>query len=95
MAADLIPLILSGKKTSTVRLGIRDYPLGQATIISGKFQIPIEITEIEFMTIGHLDENVAESEGYDTLDELLQALRRFYPEAESEHDVTLVHFRQL
>jgi hypothetical protein len=94
LAADLLPLILSGKKTSTVRLGIRDYPLGPARIVSGSVSIPIEITEIIITKVGRLDGHVARSEGYDSLDELLHALKRFYPQAGQDHDITVIRFRQ-
>jgi hypothetical protein len=95
LAADLVPLVLNGKKTSTIRLGIRDYPLGHAKIVSGKLNIPIEITEIEFTKVGSLDGRVANSEGYGSLSELLLALRRFYPEAGNDRDVTVIRFRKL
>lgn len=94
LAADLVPLVLGGKKTSTVRLGIRNYPLGPARIVSGSVDIPIKITEIEFTKVGRLDERVAKSEGYDSLDELLCALKRFYPTAGVDRDITVIRFRQ-
>jgi hypothetical protein len=94
LAPDLLPLVLSGKKTSTVRLGIRNYRLGPARIVSGNVDIPIEITNIEFMKLGDLNENVAKSEGYTTLDEFLSTLKRFYPGAKTDGDVTVVRFRQ-
>jgi hypothetical protein len=94
LAADLVPLVLSGKKTSTVRVGSRNYPLGPARIVSGNMHIPIEITEIEFTKVGHLDERVAKSEGYDSLDELLSILMRFYPGTGTDRDVTVIRFRK-
>jgi hypothetical protein len=94
LAADLVPLVLSGKKTSTVRLGKRNYPLGPANIVSTNFDVPIEITAIEFSRIGHLDEDVAKTEGYESVAELLGALRRFYPNANKDHDVTILRFRK-
>jgi hypothetical protein len=94
LASDLAPLVLSGRKTSTVRLGIRNYPLGPAKIVSGKLDIPIEITKIEFTKISQLNESVAKSEGYDSIDEFLLVLKRFYPGAESDRDVTVICFQK-
>ena len=94
LAPDLVPLVVNGKKTSTVRLGIRHYPLGPARIVSDRVDIPIEITETQFTKVGLLDEHVARSEGYDSLDELLRALERFYPKAALDHDITVVRFRK-
>jgi hypothetical protein len=94
LALDLVPLVLSGKKTLTVRPGIRRYPLGPARIVSGNVDIPIEILELEFMKLRDLNQSVAKSEGYATLGEFLSNLRRFYSEAEIDRDVTVVCFRQ-
>jgi hypothetical protein len=94
LAADLVPLVLSGNKTSTVRLGIRKYPLGPALIVCRNQSISIEITELEFTKVGRLDESVAKSEGYESTSELLRALKRFYPKAENDHDITVVRFRR-
>jgi hypothetical protein len=95
LATDLTRLVLSGKKTSTVRLGIRNYPLGPARIVSGSLGIPIEITEIEFSKVGYLDASIARTEGYDSVTELMRALRTFYPGASTDRDVTIVRFRRL
>jgi hypothetical protein len=94
LASDLVPLVLSGKKTSTVRLGKRNYPLGPASIVSKNVDIPIEITDIEFTKIGSLNEKIAKMEGYASVPELLSALEKFYPNVDSERDVTVVKFRQ-
>lgn len=95
LAVDLVPLVLSGKKTSTVRLGIRNYPLGPAQIASAGLAVPIEITGLEFTKLGCLDEDVAKTEGYDSVAELLCALQRFYPDAAKDRDVTIIRFRKL
>jgi hypothetical protein len=94
LAADLIPLVLSGKKTSTIRLGIRNYSVGPARIVSRDADIGIEITEVELTKVERLSVSTAISEGYNSLDELLMALKRFYPEAGINADVTIVHFRR-
>lgn len=95
LAADLVPLVLSGEKTSTVRLGIREYPLGPARFVSGALSIPIEITEVEFTQVARLDRRGAKSEGYGSLSELLSAVRRFYPGIAMDDDITVVRFRKL
>jgi hypothetical protein len=95
LASDLVPLVLSGKKTSTVRLGKRNYPLGPAKIVSKNLDIPIEITAIEFRKLGQLDKGIADTEGYDSVNELFSALARFYPGADSDRDVTVIKFKQL
>jgi hypothetical protein len=95
LANELVPLVLSGKKTSTVRLGIRKYQLGPARIVSGNQGIPIQITGLEFTKVGRLDERVAKSDGYDSLGELLRVLKRFYPSAQIDDDITVIRFRLL
>jgi hypothetical protein len=85
---------MSGKKTSTIRLGSRRYPLGPARIVSGKVSIPITITDVEFTTVGGLNEVIAAMEGYNSLDELFRDLKRFYPGAEVDSQVTVVRFQK-
>jgi hypothetical protein len=85
---------MSGKKTSTVRLGSRRYPLGSALIVSGQASIPVTITDVEFMTVGDLNEAVANMEGYPSLSELLHDLKRFYPDVKMDSQITLVRFRK-
>lgn len=88
-------LVVNGKKTSTVRLGQRPYPLGPARIVSGSDEILVEILQLERTTIGGLTDEVAKSEGYESLSDLLNELRRFYPSAGPEHNVTVVRFRKV
>jgi hypothetical protein len=93
LASDLIPLVLNGQKTSTVRIGTRNYLPGPALIVSGGSQIPVNITDVEFTKFGDLDQAVAKAEGYDTLAELLDVILRFYPTATNDADVTIVRFK--
>jgi hypothetical protein len=95
LSSELVPLVLSGKKTSTVRLGRRDYSRGQAKIVSRDIEIPIEITDVSFTKVNSLDDEVAKSEGCGSLSDLLTILRRFYPELHGTNDVTVIRFRAL
>ncbi|WP_410052518.1 ASCH domain-containing protein [Bradyrhizobium sp. SZCCHNS3053] len=95
LAADLVPLVLSGRKTSTIRSGVRRYRPGAARIVSGSVDIPIEITDVQFTQLRQLDSRIANSEGYGSIDELLMAVRRFYPELKLHDEVTVVRFRKL
>jgi uncharacterized protein YqfB (UPF0267 family) len=94
LSAELVPWVISGRKTSTVRLGKRDYRPGAALIVSRDVEIPVEITEVRHTTVDHLDETTARSEGYNRVADLIIALKKFYPEISDHHVVTVVRFRQ-
>jgi ASC-1-like (ASCH) protein len=94
LSNDLIPSVLSGNKTSTVRLGRRSYGLGEARIVSREIEIPIEITNVSHTKMSLLNEEDARSEGYRCVRDLVLALRRFYPQIDDDSDVTIVRFRQ-
>lgn len=94
LAADLVPLVLSGRKTSTVRLGLRDYKKGNAALVSKGAKIDIEITDITFTKVSDLTDAIAKRDGYETITDLLAALRHFYPDLSEERDVTIIGFRK-
>lgn len=92
LSRSLIPLVLSGKKTSTIRRGRRSYNLGYAEIVSEEIRIPVTITRVTHSNPKLLDESVVRSEGYASLSELLTQLRTFYPDLSDSNDVTIVWF---
>lgn len=94
LVSDLLPLVLSGKKTSTVRVGRRNYKLGPATIVSGDANVTVLITEVQHTTVRQLSDQVARKEGYVSKSELLAALLRFYPDLEDDREVTVVSFER-
>ena len=88
-------LVEKGKKKSTVRAGNRKYNLGPATLVSNEKSIDILIDKIEIKFFGELTEQDAILDGFDSRDELLDALLGFYPKIHMFEPVTIVHFKKL
>ncbi|WP_082641498.1 ASCH domain-containing protein [Bradyrhizobium yuanmingense] len=88
----LIPWVIEGRKTSTVRLGKRNYELGDSVLISREHRIPIRILSVTYSLVRGLDGSVAKTEGYNSLDELKEELRYFYPDIDDDSEVTVVRF---
>jgi len=95
-ADDLMPLIRSGIKKSTLRKGRRDVRLGMVTLIATKSTCePIEVTttKICFQSLRkHLDEKVYEKEGYVSAEEFLTVLYRFYPDVTLDDEFTAIEW---
>lgn len=94
LSPKFIPWIVSGKKTSTIRLGTREYTPGAATIVSRNAAIPIEILEVKHSQVECLNEQNAHEEGYDNKSDLMSALREFYPSISDSDEVTIIRFRR-
>lgn len=90
---DYWPAVLSGRKRSTVRRGRRSYVLGDSLLSTGQQETLVRITAIRYCLVRELTEEDAVRDGFNTLDELLEALHHFYPALHSEETVTIVFFR--
>lgn len=95
LAEQFIPLIESGLKTTTVRMGKRDYSVGPADLISGDVRIPIIIQNVSFCRLRELTEHDARADGFAQRDQLLSTLKMFYPRIELNSPVTIVRFSAL
>ena len=85
--------VLSGKKTATIRKGLRNYNLGPATIISGETRVPIFIWGLRGRALSELGPIEARDCGYSTVQEMLSTLAEIYPGMEIEEMMTVVDFQ--
>lgn len=92
LAPEYIPLVQTGRKTSTVRAGRRHFQLGEHRVVCGARSIPVTVTAVEHKRLAELSEPDARVDGFESLSELVAALRRFYPRLTSGDLVTVVHF---
>lgn len=92
LKAEYLPLVASGQKRSTVRAGQPKVEPGMAEIVSGPSTIPIRITDVAVKRLDELGDDDARADGFDNLDGLLQALRRFYPDLRGPDPVNIVYF---
>ncbi|WP_164977429.1 ASCH domain-containing protein [Ancylomarina salipaludis] len=87
-------MILQGEKTQTARIEEPHYPLGtaMADFSDGK-SLPIEIVEITYQTINEMSLSAVQKDGFNTKDELWNALLGFYPHLQADDLLMLVEFR--
>ena len=91
---EMFPLILSGKKTSTSRQGLREIKIGQELrFLSADGDIADTIvTNVEYCKFDELTEEEAFKEGYSSLDELKDILRNLY-DVDTDPNFTLIEFK--
>ncbi|MCC6028240.1 MAG: ASCH domain-containing protein [Archaeoglobi archaeon] len=94
---EFVPVILEGSKKTTIRKGIRSYPVGKAvelTVDNKPFALA-KIKKVVVKRISELSDEDARSDGFSNREELLNALRRIYGEVSDSEFVTIVHFEIL
>ncbi len=92
---EIFNMVLDGRKSSTIRMGLRDYTLGEVLLETDPphYTIHGEIVKLEKKQLMHLTEENAQEEGYSCLSELLGVLLQIYPDIASISVITVVHFR--
>lgn len=90
-----VPMIKSGEKTQTVRLGTA-LEVGQVVAAHCRWGEPpfayLRIEEIIRKAIDDLDDDDAARDGFANREELVQAVLTFYPRAQ---EVALIRFRRV
>jgi hypothetical protein len=83
-----------GNKIQTARIDEPHYPLGKAMAdFSDGSGLPIEITGISFKIIDNMSLSEIRNDGFQSKDELWNALIGFYPHLKEETVLMLVEFR--
>jgi hypothetical protein len=92
-----LDLIRSGRKTSTIRLWdvCRIHPGGRLTFTNYRDSVRTICASVECVRVEQLSANDARTDGFDSLRELLKALRKHYPTLTRETRVWVVHFALL
>jgi len=86
--------IQQGIKTQTARIDEPHYPLGNALAeFSDGSSLPIEITGISYRKINEMSMPEIEKDGFESIEELWEALIGFYPDLDQDDDLMLVEFR--
>jgi len=86
--------VLKGEKTQTARIDEPHYPLGRAIAdFSNGLSLPIDITNISFKTIDNMSIDELRKDGFESKEELWEALIGFYPNLEEKDPLMLVAFR--
>jgi ASC-1-like (ASCH) protein len=92
LADEFLTMVKLGKKTTTIRKGIRKYEIGRALLTSKCAVVPITISKLVFTTFSTLSDNDARNDGFNGLHDLQIALHRFYPIITGTDEITIIHF---
>ena len=95
-ASKFFDMIDEGKKTTTVRRGARAYTPGLYNTYSPARTVHgyVWIDNTQVTTLGALTEEVAHTDGFNSLEELKNELLSFYPELTDDSEVTIVTLRK-
>jgi hypothetical protein len=92
LSDEFAPSILQGNKTSTIRRGHRDYPVGSCIFRTRNRDIPVKIEHVRYCQFHELTDQDAQRDGFRCLHDLQQALDQIYPELKPKEDMTVISF---
>jgi hypothetical protein len=95
LADEFFEAVSRRQKRTTIRKGQRSYKLGTASLVSSHHNLPIQISRVLHKKFSELDQADAQADGFKSLDDLSNVLRRFYPAIASTDTVTIVEFNLL
>jgi len=91
---EFVDLIIKGEKTTTVRRGIKSYPVGRLVELTVNYK-PFTLAKVKKVVVKRVKELTdedAKRDGFNTRDELISALKRIYGDIADDEFVTIVHF---
>lgn len=90
----LIPIMLSGQRHTTVRMGKRENLTGKALFFNelNNIYFPIFITQTEYTTLRHIPRFVLDDQGLSIWEEMWQVLLGYYPNITADSVITIYHF---
>jgi hypothetical protein len=92
-SADL-KLARLGKKRCTIRLGVATVIGDSIDLTDGREQLTAQITSVDSTrSYSSLNEEDALNEGFDSTEQLLSDLSRFYGKIEPMQPITIIYFR--
>lgn len=95
IAAEYLPAIRAGRKTTTIRLGRKTLSKGILLLKARSDFEVVRVIDVTHKTVGDLTVEDAKKDGFSTLKDLKLALQRHYPEIRNESQVTIVSFELL
>lgn len=84
--------VKTGEKTQTIRLGRKKYERGHAHFETAVELIPIKIIDVDYVPYKGLDVLDAKRDGFDSLEQLQDALKKHYPNIQDSDYVTVISF---
>ncbi len=86
--------ILSGKKKTTIRKGIKSYPVGRVVYLlaDNKPFAKAVVKKVVVKRVYELTEDDAKIDGFDSVNNLLEALKKIYGSINENEFVSIVYF---
>lgn len=92
--AEFVEKIINGEKITTVRRGIKSYPVGRIVELTsdGKRFAIAKVKKVVVKRVRELTDEDAIRDGFKSRNELISALKRIYGDLRDDEFVTVVHF---
>lgn len=95
LADDLMPLVAEGSKTVTVRKGARDIKEGDLLLEATDGTTPslvVQVKKVVVRPLWNIPLWAVHGEGLLGWDDLMEGLKRFYPDVTEDSEVTSIEF---
>ena len=91
---EYVEAIRSGEKVTTVRRGIKSYPVGRIVELTVNYRpfARARVDKVVIKRVKELSDEDARRDGFSSRDDLIKALKRIYGNINEEEFVTVVHF---
>jgi len=91
---EYVDLILSGKKKSTVRKGIKTYDMGGVVYLTASSRpfAKARVVKAVVKRVRELSDEDARKDGFESREELINALKKIYGRIDDSDLVTIIHF---
>lgn len=87
--------VIRGDKKSTIRYGLVFITENPITLASRNRSEKVKITKVDYSKVyGDLTEEDAKADGFETLGELKETLKRFYPGISDNDPLTIFFFEE-
>lgn len=92
--AEFVEKIINGEKITTVRRGIKSYPVGRIVELTsnGERFALAKVKKVVVKRVRELTDGDAIRDGFRSRNELISALKRIYGDIRDDEFVTVVHF---
>ena len=94
---EFVEPIMSGRKVTTVRRGIKSYPVGRIVELTagGNTFALARVKKVVVKRVRELNDDDAKRDGFESRNDLLSALKKIYGDVRDSEFVTVVHFEVL
>jgi len=92
--SEYVEAIIEGKKITTVRKGIKRYPVGRIVelTVDNKPFAKARVDKVVVKRVKELTDEDAKKDGFNSREELIEALKKIYGNIKDSEFVTIVHF---